>query len=60
MNVGDAVSYSQVYAQARYGVIIEITEPTVMFPYQIARVVFVDGKTEDVATSILEVISASR
>ena len=60
MKIGDMVSYSQIYAQKRYGVVIHISQPTAMFPYQIAKVAFVDGKNEDIATSVLEVISASR
>tara|TARA_Y100000310_G_C20681627_1_gene816314 strand:- start:2951 stop:3124 length:174 start_codon:yes stop_codon:yes gene_type:complete len=57
MKVGDIV-----FAKHKkvIGMIIELTEPTAQFPYQLANVFFIDGVINEVATTTLEIINESR
>tara|TARA_Y100000034_G_C6694115_1_gene305779 strand:+ start:489 stop:662 length:174 start_codon:yes stop_codon:yes gene_type:complete len=54
MKVGDVV-FARLYKKT--GVVIELSEPTVQFPYQVANILFVDGTINEVATTTLEVTS---
>ena len=49
MKVGDLVSHEI----NGVGVIVEISEPTVIFPYQIAKLLFVNGQIKELTTSVL-------
>jgi len=57
MKVGDVVFAS---LKKKVGVVIELSEPTVQFPYQIAGILFIDGTIDDVVTTALEVTSECR
>jgi hypothetical protein len=56
MKVGDIVFAKH---KNTVGMIIELTEPTPQFPYQIANVFFIDGVINEVAATTLEVINES-
>ena len=57
MKVGDIVFAKH---KKMIGMIIELTEPTVQFPYQLANVFFIDGVINEVAATTLEIINESR
>ena len=44
----------------KIGMIIELSEPTVRFPCQIADVFFIDGTIDEVAATVLEMINEDR
>ena len=56
MKVGDIVFAKH---NKTVGMIIELTEPTIQFPYQIANVFFIDGVINEVAATTLEVLNES-
>jgi hypothetical protein len=56
MKVGDLVFAKH---NKTVGMIIELTEPTIQFPYQIANVLFIDGVINEVAATTLEVLNES-
>ena len=53
MQSGDLVKHTNLGV----GLIVEISNPTVTFPYQIALVQFVDGHIEEIVTTILQPVS---
>ena len=57
MKVGDMVCATHT---KKVGMIIELSEPTVQFPYQVANVFFLDGVLDEVATTLLEIINENR
>tara|TARA_Y100000310_G_scaffold294762_1_gene325483 strand:+ start:415 stop:588 length:174 start_codon:yes stop_codon:yes gene_type:complete len=57
MKVGDVV-FARVHEKV--GVVIELSEPTIQFPYQVANVLFADGRIGEVAITTLEVASECR
>ena len=54
MKMGDLVKHSTL----GIGVITEISEPTVIFPYQIASVSFTNGQTAELVTTTLHLIKS--
>ncbi len=56
MKAGDLVKH----AMHGLGVVIKISKPTVMFPYQIASVCFPDGHAEELATTTLTTINSEK
>lgn len=57
MKVGDLVEVTKgVFAHSGLAVIIELDEPTVRRPYQIATVQFVDGSENKFVTTILRIL----
>jgi hypothetical protein len=57
MKVGDVV-FARLHKKA--GVVIELSEPSIQFPYQVAGILFVDGTIDEVVTTTLEVTSEYR
>ena len=57
MNVGDVV-FARLYEKP--GVVIDMSEPTIQFPYQIASILFMDGTIDEAVTTTLEVTSECR
>jgi len=57
MKVGDMVCAIHT---KKVGMIIELNEPTMQFPYQIANVFFLDGVIDEVVTTLLEIINENR
>jgi len=57
MKVGDVV-FARLYEKP--GVVIELSEPSIQFPYQVAGILFVDGTIDEVVTTTLGVTSEYR
>ena len=38
------------------GIVLKLTEPTPLFPYQVATVLFASGEQEELATTFLKLI----
>ena len=57
MKVGDVV-FARLHKKA--GVVIELSEPSIQFPYQVAGILFVDGTIDEVITTTLKVTSEYR
>ena len=57
MKVGDVV-FARIHEEV--GVVIELSEPTVQLPYQVANILFADGRIDEVAITTLEVASECR
>ena len=64
MKVGDLVKFQRGYdlwwGDESVGVITDLSEPTPMFPFQVATVAFGTQIFEGVSTRSLEVVSESR
>ena len=56
MKVGDLVRHTD-YGM---GVVFKLSEPTVIFPYQIASVCFAKGQLADLATTTLKLIKSKK
>jgi hypothetical protein len=54
MNIGDLVKHNTLGT----GIVAEISEPTVVFPYQIASVCFNGGQMKELVTTTLQLIKS--
>jgi len=52
MKIGDLVKHNTLGT----GVVAEISEPTIVFPHQVASVCFVNGQTVELTTTTLHLI----
>ncbi len=43
----------------RIGVVLKLTEPTPLFPYQIATVMFISGEQKELVTTVLKLMHNS-
>ena len=59
MKVGELVQHINITNQ-KTGIIIKISEPSMTFPYQVASVLFTDGKFEDLVTTSLRKVDENR
>ena len=59
MKVGDLVQHIKATDQMT-GIIIKISEPSITFPYQVAGVLFANGKFANLVTTSLRKINESR
>jgi hypothetical protein len=62
VKVGDLVRIKGkiLLASKKLGVITDLSEPTPMFPFQVASVTYDDGIVEGISVRSLEVISESK
>ena len=54
MKIGDLVKHNML----GMGIIAEISEPTIIFPFQIASVCFTDGQAAELVTTTLHLIKS--
>ena len=54
MNIGDLVKHNTL----GMGIVAEISEPTVIFPFQIASVCFTNGQIAELTTTTLQLIKS--
>ena len=61
MNPGDMVTHTSNKSKNidRIGIVLKLTEPTPLFPYQVATVLFVSDKQEELVTTSLKLIHIS-